>query len=181
MIAYALRSEFAGTVVQYESQEDKDAGNGSEVPAYTGGIITAGDRDVDVRELLDSKPYDGVILVDDSDTGLVTALDEVPVLKRVGLETAGVDPAELELTVGPYDGLLKADLVDRARARGLDGASSATKPAIVAALVELDRREAAAADGSEADRLRLSEARDKNVNELVELAGVHTDTEGGEE
>lgn len=154
LLAYALREEFAGTVVQYETQEDADNGNGVEVPAYTGGVISAGDRDVNVRELLDEKP-EGVIVVHPSDVALINALEDYPALKRVS--AAGLDlPADVQ-PVDELESSTVAHLRDLAEREGLAGASTARKAELVAAIRAKRDAVAEAATGSEEDKLRASE------------------------
>ena len=172
--AYALREAYDGTVVQYATQEDKDADRGVEVPAFTGGVISAGDRDVDVRELLDGTDYGpaGRIVVDDADAALVTALDEYPPLKRVDAgdasETADADAG---------DGLEQLKAADLRRIAGeelgLDGVSRASKPALITAIRSKRELIRKAATGSEADKLRASEA--DTLGDALE----HDDQAGG--
>ena len=175
MIAFELREEYAGTVEQFETQADKDAGRGVEVPAFTGGIINAGARDVDVRELLDVEPHPGVIVIGEDDPALVMALDEYPPLKRTTVPAGAEVP-----TVGKYDGRLRGDLAEEARTRGVEGTARASRGALVAALTYLDELEAGA-NRTEADRLRLSEARAAGVDELAARADVApTDDQAGD-
>lgn len=96
-ITYGLRADYAGTVVQYDTEEDKQAGNGTEVPVFSGGIVAAGAVDVDVRELLEDPEHGdtGTIVVAETATALVNALDQYPALKR--LET-DAEPAEEAIT-----------------------------------------------------------------------------------
>jgi hypothetical protein len=169
LLAYALREELAGTVVQYETQKDKDAGNGVEVPAFTGGVIAAGERDVDVRDLLDADPHPGVIIVDPADTALVNALEAYPALKRVAAPDGDVQPIdELEAeTVTRLRHIARVEL-------GLDGAARANKPALVEAIRAKRAALAEAATGSEADKLRASELTS------VEDATDHADRREGD-
>lgn len=84
MIAYELRAEYTGTVEQVLTVDDR--GNAIDtvtVPAFTGGIINAGDRDLDVAAEL--KAGDGRIIVDEGTldgNAAAIVLDGYPALKR---------------------------------------------------------------------------------------------------
>lgn len=111
-IAFALREEFAGTVTVYEDDDDP----GTEVPAFTGGLVNLGDgseeHTLDLRKALDEG--DGLIVVaEDADPRALLALDEHPALKRVAAGDAEVD-------VDRYDGLDRAVLVAELKTRELD-------------------------------------------------------------
>jgi hypothetical protein len=111
-VAYALREEFAGTVLQYETVEDESNGNGVEVPAFTGGLVSVGStgRELNLRELLDEEPHPGLIVVDATDTPALVALDELAVLERVDAPAG-----EPEVNAGPTGNELR----ERAKAEGL--------------------------------------------------------------
>lgn len=170
LLAYALREEYAGTVVQYDTLKDQEAGNGTEVPVYTGGVIAAGDRDVDVRELLDGEPHPGVILVNPTDTALANALEDYPALKRVSAEGLNL-PDDVE-PLDELDSRTVAQLREIAKAEDLEGASRANKPALITA-IRAKRAAAAAAlepDATDEDLLRASEL------DTVDAALDHADT-----
>lgn len=127
-VAYALREEYQGTTVQNIDGEDR------EVPVFTGGVIRAGEDDFDVREALDEG--DGVIVVAETSSGLLSALDEYPALKRVAVPEGAAPLTE-------YQGAPLGRLRVEAKRRGLDGYSRANREALIAALEEHDRRAAA--------------------------------------
>lgn len=133
LVAFTLREEYVGTVVQKEHEDDP----GVEVPAFTGGIIHAGnDRDLDVAEALTE---DGVIVVDLADTQAVAALDSYPPLKRTTVPgNHTILFSEPEAT--PYGQRKVGDLRADADTRGIEGASSAVKDDLIVALSEHDRR-----------------------------------------
>jgi len=125
-ISYALRAEFDGTVTQ-----ELDDGTSVEVPAFTGGLITAGDRDVDIRVELDAG--DGTIVVDDTaDPALILALDNYPALKRTGTPE-GSEP------INPYANQPIANLRERATALGLELYGSPKKAELAAGLLAADQ------------------------------------------
>lgn len=126
-IAYRLREEYAGTTVQYATAEDEEHGNGVEVPAFTGGLISVGStgRELDLRELLDEEPHPGLIVVDATDTPAIAALDGIGVLERA----TDVD-VDAELDAGPT----RAELMDQARAAGLSHYSNLKRDEVRLAL-----------------------------------------------
>lgn len=130
MIAYELRQAFSGTV------EQTIDGKPVEVPYFTGGVITAGERDIDVRADLDDEAGGaGRIIVADDDIAAIIALDAYPPLKRVDLADGDVT---LE---GAGYGRFTVDVLRKdPRLADAKGASKAVKPELVAALEELDRR-----------------------------------------
>lgn len=69
-IAFGLAADYAGTV----SDDD------GERPLYLGGILKAGDREIDTLAELDAG--DGLIVVEDTDYEAVRALDDAPALER---------------------------------------------------------------------------------------------------
>lgn len=112
-IAFALREEFTGTVVQYEDADDT---TGTEVPAFTGGVINIGDgseeHTLDLAEALNEG--DGVIvLAEDVGANVVDILTNHPALKRVTVD----DEAETDLD--RYDALGYDELKDEAKRRDL--------------------------------------------------------------
>lgn len=170
LIAFELTDEFAGVTTVYETIEDKDADRGVEVPTYTGGLISAGDRDVDVRELLDTDPHPGLIVADDADTALVIALDDYPALKRTTVpdNVTGIDDLEGR-TVADLRVIARQDL-------GLDGGARASRPALLAA-IRRKRELLAAANESEEARQRNSLA--TSVTELAEAGDPRDDDQAG--
>lgn len=145
-IAWALRDEYAGTVLQREHDEDP----GTEVPKFSGGVISAAARDLNIGELL--AEGDGVIVLELPDQAVITALDDYPALKRVPVPE-GATPLDT-----PLEGLKLADLRDRAKALELEGAGGLTKAELAAVLAEVDRRTAAGETvtaGTHVDALRV--------------------------
>lgn len=114
-IAYGLRADYADN--------------------YLGGVIRAGDRDVNVLEALDDGS--GVIVADDTDTELVNALDGRPELKRVAA------PDEQQPVTSRYAEYSVADLRYEAQRRGLTVPAGTRKAALIDALVDHDQRLAA--------------------------------------
>lgn len=129
-IAYELRESHAGTVEQLEHADADPV----EVPLFTGGLIRVGvDGEADVAELLEEGG--GTIVVDEVNEALIAALDEYPALKRVS--AGGAAPtASTSAYADSNVTALRAD----AKARELEGGSSATKDELVNALEEHDRR-----------------------------------------
>jgi hypothetical protein len=91
-VAYALTAAYEGTVTAVVD------GREQELPRFTGGLVNIGpsleapdkgDRTLDLRAELDAG--DGVIVVDESDTGAVLALDESPALKKVAVPERAKD------------------------------------------------------------------------------------------
>lgn len=119
-IAYRLRADYDGTVEQ----------DGIEVPIFTGGLIAAGDRDVDVRVELDAGA--GTIVVAETDSALVEALDSYPALKRVGAPDDATP-------VDPYAGLTVVQLRDEVRLRELTVPAGAKRGELVDALLADDQ------------------------------------------
>lgn len=120
-IGFALRDEYAD--------------------GYLGGVIAAGDTDLDVAAALDAGK--GTIIVDvNDDPRLITALDERPELERVTVKDDAA--ATVSLNAVPLEERTVPELRDEAKARGIEGLASATKPELLAAL------EAPAADTEEA-------------------------------
>lgn len=132
MIGYELRAAYAGTVLQRTDGDDP----GTEVPVFQGGLITAGDRDLNIGELLEEG--DGRIYVEDSDAAAILALDEYPALKR----TTVADGAEatVNTVAEAYADRNRDELRAEADSRGIEGAKSSNKPELVIALEEHDRR-----------------------------------------
>lgn len=129
MIAYELRESYKGTVEQVLTvNSDGDPVDTVTVDAYSGGIIRAGDEDLDVKAEL--AKGDGRIVIDDNDPRaglLVAALDDYPALKRVG--GAGDEP-----TVDPLDALNASEARAEARRIGLSIETGTKAPEVVAGL-----------------------------------------------
>lgn len=105
---------------------------------FLGGVVSAGDRDLNLAELLEEG--NGLIVVDAAAEPLVvTVLDEFPALKRVGVDE------DAELTLGHAD-RTRGELRTEAKRRGIAGASSASKDELVDALTLDDARIAAGID-----------------------------------
>lgn len=119
------------TRVAYELRADY-------VDTFAGGLLRAGDRDLNIAELLEQGG--GTIVVDAAATPLeVAILDDYPALKRVKApegEAATVSHADLTVR----------QLRDEAARRGMGGAASASKTALVQALDTDDARVAAGID-----------------------------------
>lgn len=114
MIAYELR----------ESYRDN----------FLGGVINAGERDLNIAEELE-KGNGTITVADDADVRVITALDNYPALKRTTAPDG--DPA-----VEGEDKYLRSRVTALradAKARDLDGAGEADKATLVAALAEHDR------------------------------------------
>lgn len=123
-IAYGLRAEYEGTVEQ----------DGAQVPRYLGGLIALGEgRDLDVAQAL--RDGAGTIVIEETDTLAVVALDAYAPLKRVPAHDADATiPSQ-------YADRPVADLRADLRARGLD--TSGAKTDLVARLDDADRAVAA--------------------------------------
>lgn len=143
-IGYALREDFLG-----------------EGETYLGGIVAAGDVDLDIAAELDAG--NGVIVVATSaDPRIITALDERPELERVPVEddaavtvtAVGADDPDVEL-----EELTLGEL--RQRNPDLEGAGKARKADLITAIVERDAR---TAEGT------LDELEAVNVDTLVAAA-----------
>lgn len=135
MIVYELRESYAGTVEQPNPDDPK--GPPLEVPYFTGGVISAGDRDIDVRAELDAG--DGTIQVAEDDVYAIVALDGYPALKRTTSGTA--PPPELAERETGYDALKAEQLRGDPRLADVAGTAGARKGELVAALEELDARQ----------------------------------------
>jgi hypothetical protein len=133
-VAYELREAYAGTVEQADPANPD--GPPVEVPYYTGGVITAGDRDINVRAELDAG--NGTIIVPDTDLAAIIALDEYSPLKRTT-----VPDGDVTLQAAGYDQFTVENLRQDPRLADVAGVASARKGELVAALEELDRRSAA--------------------------------------
>lgn len=132
-VAFGLREEYAGTVTQFETEEAKEAGKGTEVDLFTGGLLHVGTdgEELDVKAALEAG--DGVIVVDPATSPiLLTRLDEYPALKRVPV------PAGAAPLTGGYADRTAAELRDELKRRGITGAGSTAKPELVTALEHID-------------------------------------------
>lgn len=121
--AYTLRDEYAGTV-------DVD---GETVDRFTGGVIATGAGDLNLKDELEAGGGT-IVVADDADPRIATALDEHPALKRVAAGDA-------DATVGAprdYNARTRDDLAADASARNIAGASSARKSDLVYALTAHD-------------------------------------------
>jgi len=107
LVAYGLRADYDGTVTI----------DGEDVPRFLGGVIRAGDRDLNVREEL--ARGSGRILVSESDAGAVLALDGYPALKRVPAGDADRSDA-----LSRYDALRMPELRAEVKLRGLSPGGS---------------------------------------------------------
>jgi hypothetical protein len=75
-VAYALRSEYEGTVTV-----EREDGSKQELPKFGGGLVRVGEGDVDVAQALsDGK---GAIVVQADDHTAIDVFDVYPALKRV--------------------------------------------------------------------------------------------------
>lgn len=148
-IAYGLREDYAGTVTQYETEADEQAGNGTEVDKFTGGVVSIGpDGDVlDVKEELEKGA--GVIVVDPAtaDPRLIDRLDNFPALKRVKV------PAGTQPLTGGYGDATVTKLRDELKRRGIAAAGSLSHEEAVTALERFDSFDPAPPDGTHVDRL----------------------------
>jgi hypothetical protein len=138
-VAYALRADFEGTVSQAVTELDDEGklvetGEVVEVDKFLGGLINAGDRELDVKAELEEGG--GRIVVLASDTGAIDALNAFPALKRVGSEEGE------EAVLVPYPNRNRDALRDEATSRGIEGAGGANKDPLVYALEEHDLRTA---------------------------------------
>jgi hypothetical protein len=120
-IGYALREEFRGTVVQRVDEDDP----GNEVNLFQGGVLNIGDKDLNVAEALEEG--DGVIVVEDLDPRVSTALDGYPALERVPVDGR-------QAIAGGYADRSATDLRAELGERGIVGAGSLSKADAVAAL-----------------------------------------------
>lgn len=122
-LAFALRSDYEGTTTVGEADEAR------EVPVFLGGVIVAGERDLNVAELLEAG--NGTIVVSDRDPRIVAALDEYPALKRVEV------PKGADSVLGGYEDSNLTTLRAEAKRRELDvegGVSKANRDTLIAAL-----------------------------------------------
>jgi hypothetical protein len=132
-VAFTLREAYAGTVEVLDGEGNP---TGEQTPKYLGGLLRAGDRDLDVRKLLDEG--NGTITVDAAAEPLVVAvLDEYPPLKRTTADEAA------PVTYGYADRNAK-DLKREVARRGIEGNGS--KPDLVTALEVDDARQRAGLD-----------------------------------
>lgn len=129
--AFALREEYAGTVVQNIDGEDR------EVPVFSGGVVNGGDVDLNIAELLTEG--DGVIVVDPRDPVVLAALEEYPALKPVGVPD-GADPIN-----DRYSSKGVTELRRLAKRAGIERMGRAGKDELIAALEAHDRGEDPAA------------------------------------
>lgn len=120
-VAYELREEYAGQVEHGEDQ----------VQRFQGGVIAVppDQASFDIKEHLEDGG--GLIVVDESNSGLVDLLDRFPALKRV----QAPEGAE---AIGAYDSLTAARLKEIFKARGLEGPIPSKKDDLVAALEASD-------------------------------------------
>lgn len=125
LIAYALREDYAGTVTQNHAD-----GSTTEAPRYTGGLITIGNDELDVRAALDEN--DGTIVVTDNAVAAVAALDSYPALKRVAVPR-GATPI-----VTPYDHRPIGDLRHDLSRRAIAGGARVSRERAIAALIAHD-------------------------------------------
>lgn len=126
-LAYALRSEFDGTV---DVQPDVDSDATEERPKFGGGVLAVGDGDFDVAGALDEGG--GVITIYAHDQLLRDLLDAYPPLKRVG--DAGGAP------VSPYARQTEDALRHTASLRDIEHAGSASRTQLEDALLADDAR-----------------------------------------
>lgn len=127
-VAYELREEFKGTVLQRETEDDP----GTEVPKFTGGLVGAGDTELELGKAL--QEGNGRIVIDETaDPLLAAVLDDVGALKRVSTED--VD----EPTIG-YADWPGQRLRDEAGRRGIAGAAGAKVDDLRDALAADDAR-----------------------------------------
>lgn len=88
MIAYELREDYRGTVTQVLTVDaEGNPVDTREVPKYSGGVVTAGDGDLNIVEALEEG--NGRIVLNEADpesTGLINVLDNYPALKRVAID-----------------------------------------------------------------------------------------------
>jgi hypothetical protein len=154
--AFALREEYEGTVTQIAEEGAEPV----EVPAFTGGVIAAGDEDLNVRELLDGDEYGppGVIVVDRSATNIVNALEQYPPLKAV-------TPPAGATALTEYDGATATVLKRELERRGITGTGK--RDDLEAALRAHD-----AGHGEGLDEL--------TVTGLLEAAAAANDEQGGQ-
>lgn len=130
-IAYRLRDEYQG-----EPATDPDTGEETDerIAAFEGGVIGVpprGDR-YDVGKALDKG--DGLIVVADTETHLVNALDSYDALERTDVPDAAA---------AGYAGRTVAQLREEAGDRQIEGVSKHTKDELVAVLERHDELVAA--------------------------------------
>lgn len=135
LIAYTLREEFAGTVEQETTDGVVD------VPRYSGGVIRAGELDIDVPEEL--LAGDGYIVIDARSQSAAVHLDEYPPLMRVAVPDVHTRPTGAFIAAGPYDLANVTELRGDAATRGIEGTGRAKREDLVDALEEHDERLAA--------------------------------------
>lgn len=140
MIAYELRDAYAGTVEQVLTVDDKgDPVDTQTVPAFSGGVFRAGERDLNLAELLEAG--NGRIVIDEATiegSQAVTVLDGVPVLKRVGAEEGDAEQATTTL-----EQMNATQLRAEARLRGVKIETGADRDAILKGLTEQGDRSGA--------------------------------------
>lgn len=128
-VAYELREDFAGTTTVYDTEEDREAGNGREVDVYQGGSFALQDGSTfDVKGKLEEG--DGVIVVDDAHAHLIDVLDARPELKRA-------KAPEGQAPISGYGHRTAADLRQELASRGL--ATGGNKDALIERLEANDR------------------------------------------
>lgn len=111
LVAYELRSEYAGTTIVYDTVEDKEADKGREVPVFQGGTVALSDGSTfNVGDRLAEN--DGLIVVEESNTFLTDVLNAYGPLKRVPVPEGASPNADL-------GDLSKTALKQRAAAAGL--------------------------------------------------------------
>lgn len=123
-IAFALRAEFEGT-----TPVAGDDGATIEIPTYQGGLLAVDNSDFDVAAALEAGA--GAIVVWSDDTQLAGILAAYPPLKEIATP-AGATP------VSKYERRTLEDLRNIASLRDIDGAGSASKVTLVAALDAFD-------------------------------------------
>jgi len=135
MIAYELRDSFAGTVEQVLTvDENGDAVDTVTVPLFTGGVLRAGDADLNIAELLEAG--DGRIVLDDATLEgqqAINVLDTYPPLKRVAAGDA-------EATVDPFAGAKAGELRERATMLGLEVEAGTKRDELAKGLAEQAHR-----------------------------------------
>lgn len=137
--AFALRSDYEGTVEQ----------DGEQVPKFGGGLLAVGDGDFDVAEEL--LKGDGTIVVPVTDQRLLDLLDQYPALKGVTV------PAGATATVSPYERRTADEVRMLAGLRDIAGAKSASKERAARAL-EVHDVALAAGDQEAANAITIDNA-----------------------
>lgn len=131
MIAYELREAYTGTVEQVLTVDaDGNPTATQTAPVFSGGVLRAGDRDIDVRAELDAG--DGRIVLNDADPAeqpAIVVLDAYPALKRVAAH-------EDDQPVNPLEALSGTELRAEARRLGVKIATGTQAPAVLAGLTE---------------------------------------------